>query len=102
MEQAAILAMAAQLSTKELQGILDATKPKREVGRPKLSNKLEVMSIPLSRETIELIKKLADERGVKAGELCRELVLYGLPVLTGQSVYELLEDVEDARRASKR
>lgn len=102
MEQAAILAMAKQLSEEELRDIFTPKELKRHSGRPKLSNKLEMTSIPLSRETIELMKKLASERGMRLGELGRQLILLGLPALTGQSVYELLEDVEDAKRASKR
>jgi hypothetical protein len=78
-ELAATLAMARCLPSDELQELLDATQPKRGIGRPEKPNtRLEVMSVPLSKKTIEQIKKLASERGVRAGALLRELALIGL------------------------
>jgi hypothetical protein len=78
--------MAKQLDEDELQGILDATKPKLGVGRPKKpSTRLEVMSIPLSKETILHIQKLAAERGIRPGAMGRELILLGLGALNGRA-----------------
>ena len=74
-----VLEMAKQLDDDELLELL----PKRGVGRPKLKDRLEVMSIPLSKEVIRTIQKLASERGIRPGAMGRELILLGLGALNG-------------------
>lgn len=82
-ELAAMLAMAEQLGEDELQHVLDVTKPKLGVGRPKKpSTRLEVMSIPLSKDCILQIQKLASERGIRPGAMGRELMQLGLQEYT--------------------